>query len=968
MSGSFFGSFYLDKEKDMIVELYRGGARGEHDLSYRLRTPSHGTGNLITNLAVMCRLPLSEDENGLKIIEGEIPCYVDGYNRTVYIFRLGNTKVANIYPDGTIEMKASVPAITKTLMSQTKQYLLGIEQSIVKTFIRQECKFRTDLHTHMNANLRPDILIALGICHQIRYPLYYIKKLNLSCTDRQWEMLNRRREQAEERFADCGLSGKLLTRRIDDNTFINFADLILNAPQSAAENIPKIRRSLAILKDGQAVFTNLEKVYLYRYVFTKGIRAEDEFVWCRADEADAAGIPAQTPGTVSDADRHAPARESEVISGMDVRTPAREPAVISGMDVRTPAREPAVNSGTDMRAQAGESAVISGTDVRSLAQAAETIPDADIRAIVQQILRDRTSPAYRLNTLFQDKLLWIARSYQAVGIQYAEISDTTLVKKDQAAEMLAQVHAVMPAIQAETGVLLRFLAGIRRIPLTIVRHQVELGDYFSENIRVLQAIADDPYVAGSDIIGEEINDIRELLPVIRQIVRIAAGRPSFVVRIHAGENDSLRDNVANSLRCVQESLAEGQAMPRVRIGHGLYTANLKSPKGRELIRMLQESHAVLEFQITSNVRLNNLSVMDNHPLRQYLRHGIRCVQGTDGGALYGTDSIDEQLALEKFLNLSREELLQMRHSEEIVLADSLRAFEQKRARWEKEYLEFWRHRAENVKAESEPDGYPSAESGRQPLMDLNRRENLFPDHSLGDGSKKEEIAAYYSHKIDESVSRQPISLLGERQRIAQEALADRIREFPSSGLPVVIAGGSFNNDRHRTVVHPDDARLIDLLLEKGDPEAIFFVIGHRLTGYENYLIQKNREKYQEKFRIYAIVPALISPAEERKLRKTGVGIRVSIEQAPMGLYKSFAYELFKRRFSVLLAFDGNSAGANMIQEARNSRYKCRIYVSRHSRILRAKAHSLGGYVREFDAGSVDSVAGEVCRKFRLTSH
>ncbi len=34
--------------------------------------------------------------------------------------------------------------------------------------------------------------------------------------------------------------------------------------------MPRIRASLTILKDGQAVFTNLEKVYLYRYVFTKG--------------------------------------------------------------------------------------------------------------------------------------------------------------------------------------------------------------------------------------------------------------------------------------------------------------------------------------------------------------------------------------------------------------------------------------------------------------------------------------------------------------------------------------------------------------------------------------------------------------------------------------------------------------------------------------------------------------------------
>ena len=36
------------------------------------------------------------------------------------------------------------------------------------------------------------------------------------------------------------------------------------------------RKSLEILKDGQAVFTNLEKLYLYRYVFARGIESEEK--------------------------------------------------------------------------------------------------------------------------------------------------------------------------------------------------------------------------------------------------------------------------------------------------------------------------------------------------------------------------------------------------------------------------------------------------------------------------------------------------------------------------------------------------------------------------------------------------------------------------------------------------------------------------------------------------------------------
>ena len=102
-----FGHFYLDKEKDMRVDLTLQG----EDLYYTLRTPNHRTGNLITNLAKLCRLPLEQDAQGLLVIRGKLPCYIDGRNRTLYVFRLLDTKIANIYPDGGIERKASIPAI-----------------------------------------------------------------------------------------------------------------------------------------------------------------------------------------------------------------------------------------------------------------------------------------------------------------------------------------------------------------------------------------------------------------------------------------------------------------------------------------------------------------------------------------------------------------------------------------------------------------------------------------------------------------------------------------------------------------------------------------------------------------------------------------------------------------------------------------------------------------------------------------
>ena len=52
--------------------------------------------------------------------------------------------------------------------------------------------------------------------------------------------------------------------------------------------------------------------------------------------------------------------------------------------------------------------------------------------------------------------------------------------------------------------------------------------------------------------------------------------------------------------------------------------------------------------------------------------------------------------------------------------------------------------------------------------------------------------------------------------------------------------------------------------------------------------------------------------------------------------------------SLVLALDGNSAGANTIQEAKNGRKKAAIFVCRRSRLLAAKAATLEGYVTLFD--------------------
>ena len=805
--------FYLDKEKDIIVRLSK---LKEDEITYTLETPNHNTGNLITNLAKICKLETIKNEKDMKIITGKIPASINSDNEEVYIFRLGGIKIANIY-ENRIEIKAKIPAITKTLMSQTKNYKLPLEKTIVKTYILKKSKFRTDLHTHMNANLFPDCLIALGIVHQIRYPLYYIKKLNLKMSLEQEEKIYKQREKIEKQFENSPLQGKYKIRKIDDNTFINFADFILNNLENAEYNIEKIRTSLVIMKDGQAVFTNLEKSYIYRYVFAKGTESEEKIKL-----------------------------EENKIS---------------------------------------------------------KIPEEDIKKIVLKMLEDKSANSpYRNNTLRQDKLLWIAREYQKQGIKYVEIADTDLAKTGEPAiKLLEEVHEIFPVIEKETGVKIRFLVGIRRIPLTIIKDQKTSSTYLKENINVLKAVAKSQYVVGSDFIGEEINDISDLQPAIDEIVKYAKQDEGFTIRVHAGENDSLRDNVRKSIMCIKNALEDGQKMPRCRIGHGLYSENLNTKSGIELMKLMRENGVVIEFQLTSNVRLNNLSDLSNHPIKKFLENGVKCVQGTDGCGMYGSDTFDEQLALQNLLGLTDNDFEKMRNAEDEIINYNNKYFEEKQKDFEK---------------------------------------------FLAGRTIREAILSEEEKNMKETTEDDELRIVNSVE--TEKELKEKIKTLPVDKVPVIIAGGSFNTKGRETIPSEDGLKVLKDFIQNIDTEKVYFVIGHKMQGYEKAVIDISKE-LDKKVEIDAIVPKLVTEkVKDRLLDEKVKGICISPETEELGIYKSFNYEIFERRKAVVIAFDGNSPVLNLVQEAKNGKGKSKIYVNQENELLKEKAETLEGYVVPFE--------------------
>ena len=810
----FFDRIYLDKEKDIIVNLYR---ENEDELTYIIETPNHKTGNLITNLARICGVETQKNEMDMKIIKGCIPAVINADNEEVYIFRLGGIKIANIYADGKIFIKAKIPAINKTLMSQTKDYKIPVEKTIIKTYISKKEKFRTDLHTHIFANLNSDDIIALGIKHQIKYPMYYIKKLGLKLSDKQANKLFIQRCEIEKKYLYDDLPGKKLIRKIDDETYINFADLILNNPNDVEENIAKIRNSLVLIKDGQAVFTNLEKLYLYRYAFLKG-KTSDEKIEITKSKI-------------------------------------------------------------------------------------EQITDRDVKGTLLKMMEDSKNENYKDNSLLQDKLLWVAREYKKQGINYAEISVTWIVRKgEEGAKIMEQLHNILPKIEAETGVKLRFLGAFSRTLMT--------EQQLKEGIDAFKVAARSPYVVGSDIIGEEVNEIYKFKPVIEEIVKYATEQDDgFTVKIHAGENDCLRLNVEKSVQCIMESVPKGKKMPRCRLGHGLYGIDVESENGKKLINTMKKNGVILEFQLTSNVRLNNLTDLKLHPIKKYLANGVSCVQGSDGCGFYGTDCMEEQMALTNLLDLSSEDLKKMRDVEIELTKQNEKYFKEKEKKFE-EWL-----------------------AGRN-IKDAIIEEQLIEIEK----NKDREFKIGKDTDVD-----------------SEDVLKDKIIKLPTDKVPVVIAGGSFNTLGRETTLNENGIKVLKELVSSLDDKKAYFVIGHKMQGYEKALMDISKE-LNKNFEIDAIIPKKINKDLAQDILGENLnGVCISTEAEELGIYKSFNYEIFERRPSIVVAFDGNSPVSNLVQEAKNGKGKSKIYIYDEVDALKEKASYLGGYVNKFDLKEQDLI-------------
>lgn len=178
---------------------------------------------------------------------------------------------------------------------------------------------------------------------------------------------------------------------------------------------------------------------------------------------------------------------------------------------------------------------------------------------------------------------------------------------------------------------------------------------FEKMSKQLEPLLNDGMVIGADIMGAEhslegssYTDFKDSLEWVLPVLHI---HPNSVLRIHAGEFKESTNNVLMTLKAIKEVSNKinescvdlfGEVWgvvppPRIRIGHGI---NVE--KNPELISLLQELDATVEFNISSNYTLGHVDDLSSLPLDFYHKNKINYVICTDGGGMYETSILQEQ--------------------------------------------------------------------------------------------------------------------------------------------------------------------------------------------------------------------------------------------------------------------------------------------------------------------------------------
>lgn len=388
-------------------------------------------------------------------------------------------------------------------------------------------------------------------------------------------------------------------------------------------------------------------------------------------------------------------------------------------------------------------------------------------------------PFTKNKELFADYLRALADDYKEKGIEYAELSFSAF-KKDS--DYMKIIHDVVPGILEETGVKLKFLVGLRRN----AGRESNL-----DAVDKIRQLAKSPYIVGCDFMGHETNSTNDFSEELQELARYAmVSDPNFVIRVHAGENPMFKENVGRALEIIYEEykkMPAGTPMPKVRIGHGLYGVDEK------VLNLAKEMGAIIEFNMSSNLALNNINAISEVPIAEYIRNGVKVVLATDGHGMYSTSG-EQEVILASAAGVRREEFIKIKEVENEVIQTAI----------------------------DREDEHPPLENIEE-LYDVT--------YTTPDGSARytKEIGERYRAEKEKAIEHL-------REKIAfTEAVTDpkMIAEVTNGKIPIMITGASKGNWPNISIEDQENIRVVmQVLANTLNPETSYLVTGGTNHGVE----------------------------------------------------------------------------------------------------------------------------------------
>ncbi len=281
--------------------------------------------------------------------------------------------------------------------------------------------------------------------------------------------------------------------------------------------------------------------------------------------------------------------------------------------------------------------------------------DRQVTFLDMERLYAMRAPLTRHPELFAPQLWRIAQRAAEVGVTYLELSLSSILEP----ALLTQAHTVLPAIEAQLGVGIRFLVALSR------HDDIE---WDLDVLRRVEACLASRAIVGIDFMGHETNSTRAFLPHLQAAAALAHQRDGWVVRVHAGENPAFPENVREAVAALRP-LVQDHGL-ELRIGHGLYgvdDATLEEVASLSSVLRPNGGRAVFEFNLTSNLALNNIRTTFDVPLQRVITAGVDVVLGTDGQGLYRTHVQDEAQAA-RATGLGDDDIARIAATEQRLLA------------------------------------------------------------------------------------------------------------------------------------------------------------------------------------------------------------------------------------------------------------------------------------------------------------